>query len=173
MTRELGFDFKFTHKNSKGEVVYNSEWLPNQVSDDGFKHIFDTFFRNATAPTSFKIGLLQADAAQDDSYGDLAQVTGEGYAEGALTRNNTGFPFLALAGDNNMEIRTDNVTFENTDINTGDPAYAWDEATHAYLASVTGGSSIFIAWRALSTPRILMPGDVLSVSVRQKGLQPA
>lgn len=171
MPKQLGFDFKYTHKDHTGKILYNSDWLPNQVADDGFEQIFDVFFRGATNPASFKIGLTTTDPNRTDSYGDLDQVSGIGYSEASLTRDVTGFPYLQET-EGDIEIRTREVEFENASVNTGDPADAWDTATNAYIASVIGGSSTFIAWRALSASRTLMPGDVLTVTVRQKGLMP-
>jgi len=164
----FGFDFRIIHKNPNKEVIYDSGWTPNQVSDDGFEHIFDTFFRAATAPTSFKIGLLTSNVNQASSYNDLVALapTGTGYAEQALTRNNTGFPTLTLASGD-MQLISAEVTFENTGGSN------WTTVTHAYLSSVTGGSGVFISWEALSLSRTLGPGDTLGVIIRQKGRQSA
>lgn len=167
----FGFDFRIIHKNPNKDVIYDSGWTPNQVSNDGFEHIFDTFFRGATAPTSFKIGLLTANVTQASVYTDLVALapTGTGYAEQALTRNNTGFPTLTLdppsTGD--MQITSAEVTFENTG------GTNWTTVTHAYLASVTGASGVFISWETLSLSRTLGPGDTLGVVIRQKGRQSA
>jgi hypothetical protein len=169
--QQLGFDYRFIHKNHNKEILYDSGWEPNQMCDDGFEHMFDVFFRGATAPTNFKVGLTSVAPSQSDSYADLTQVTGDGYAEESLTCDNTGFPTLQL-DSGNMEIISAEVEFENTNANIGNPSYAWDTATDAYLASVTSGSSIFISWKALSISRTLMPGDTLAVIIRQKGLQP-
>ncbi len=172
MTRELGFDFKFTHKNNKGEVLHDSEWLPNQVSNEGFMEIFDVFFRNATAPTAFKIGLLTDAPTRNTIYGDLAQIsnTDRGYAEQTILRDDSvgGFPELIEGGDGNVEIRTGIVEFENDSLEIGETDFAWDSASYAYIAS---DNNTFIAWRQLSVPRQLLPGDILNISIRQKGLE--
>jgi hypothetical protein len=33
--QELGLEFKFEHRNADGELLYDSGWLGNHMTDDG------------------------------------------------------------------------------------------------------------------------------------------
>ena len=184
-TRDFGLEYKIVHRNADNEVLYESEWEGNQVSDDGFEHMFDTYFcanaHNGNAPTSFVIGLLKQAPAADgsDSYADLVQVTngtgaGDGYALQPLTRDATGYVSILNSGGD-TEITTAEVSFQNTDTDVGNVANVWDTATHAFLAAVYtegDGGHIFLSWKALSIARQIMPQDTLAVTIRQKGKLP-
>ena len=163
--KSLGFDFKFEHRNADGEILWESDWLPNHFTDDGIELMFDEFFRGADAPTKFMIGLNTANLSQTSSYTDLVEPTGTGYELKDITRNNTGFPTLAL-DNNNMQIITAEVTFENTD------STAWTGVTDGFLAADLT-SNVLVNYRPLSATRTLQPGDTLSVTIQMKGLQPA
>ena len=173
MSREFGFLFKYEHYNKDGELVWSQDWSPNQFSDDGFEHMFDLYFRGATAPTGFEIGLTGSAPLQDDSIAQIGTKeidnATEGYARQGVDRDDTasGFPTLALDGGD-MQIESTTVQFENTD-----GSVAWDGATHAFLTAVMAGDDIFVCWQALSTTRTLQPGDKLNVTIKAKGKQPA
>ena len=163
--RELGFDYNFRHYDKNGNLLYNSGWLPNQVSDDGFELIYDVFFRGATAPTGFSIGLAKVPISQDDSLDDVTEITGTSYSRQTVERSAVGFPTLALdSGD--MQIVSKEVVFENT----GETA--WDGATDAFLVADLA-TDVLVCWRALSSTRTLQPGDKLNVTMKIKGKQPA
>ncbi len=160
----MGFDFKFIHTNKDGEVLYDSGFQPNQMSDDGFESMFDVFFRDATPPTGFEIGLTTSNPSKDDSIGDLNEVSGTNYSRQTVEKNSTGFPTLGLdVGD--IQIETKQVEFENTN-----PSTAWDTATDGFLSAVMSGTDdVFVCWKALSVNRTLQPGDKLHVIIKQKG----
>ncbi|SDM20675.1 hypothetical protein [Halarsenatibacter silvermanii] len=159
--REHGFEFKFIHKNSEGEVLNDSGFLKNHMTDDGFEQMYDVYFRGAAAPASFEIGLAQNSLGQDSSIGDVMEVTGEGYSAEGVSRDAAGLPSLGL-DDGDIQVETATVQFENT----GESA--WDSAVDGYLAS----DSELVCYRPLSATRTLQPGDTLDVTIRVKGLQP-
>jgi len=176
--KDFGLDFMFVHKNNNGDILYNSGWEPNQVSDEGFKSMFDTYFRNnddlTEAPVSFKVGLVVTDVthpAQTSTYAQVAAIqpdnASEGYAEQPLTRNNTGFTALELSSGD-MQITSASVTFTNTETIGGT---TWDTVVAAYLATIGSTATYFFSWKALAVNRTLEPGDSLDVTVRQKGRQ--
>jgi len=165
--RKHGFDFRFVHKDKNGEVLEDSGFMGNHVTDDGFELLYDSFFRGASAPDNFAIGLAQNSLGQTDSLGDVMEVTGTGYERQALERSAIGFPSLGLDGGD-MEIESATVQFENT-AEEG----AWDSAVDGFL--VAEGASIddaLVCYRPLSATRTLQVGDTLDVTIRVKGLQP-
>ncbi len=167
----LGFDYKIIHTNYKKEIIYTSDWLSNQFSDDGFEHIFDAFFRNGLQPDSFAVGLgITSSPIQSDSYTDLNKLTGDGYEEQTLNRNNTDFPLLEI-DNNDIQISSKKVTFTNTNVNVGNPAFAWNSIVYIFLIANTDGDKIFISWKALPNSKKVLPGDDFNVIIQQKGRQ--
>ena len=168
--KNLGFEFKFVHKDSNGNVKENSGWLKNHMTNDGFEEMYEVFFRGDAGPDGgFEIGLNTQSLTQSSSFNDLVEVTGTGYSRQTVTRDdtNSGFPELNLS-DGDMEIATTNVTFENTG------STAWDEAVDGFLNSVDStDGEILICYRPLSTSRTLQPGDTLDVTIKVKGQQPS
>lgn len=168
MERGWGLDFQFRHTDKDGNVLHDSGWLPNHMTDDGFQLMYDVFFRDATGPTKFMIGLNTANLSQTSSQGDLSQVTGTGYALEDVARSSAagGFPTLALDGGD-MQITSTTVQFENTH-----GSEAWTGAVDAFLLGDLA-TNVLIAYRPLSTTRTLQPGDKLDVTIKIKGEQPA
>jgi len=168
--RKLGFDFRFVHKDSEGNIKENSGWLPNHMTNDGVEEMYDVYFRAASAPDNgFEIGLNTQSLSQTSSFADLVEVTGTGYSRIAVTRDSTssGFPTLAL-DNGNMQVETATVTFENTG------SSAWDGAVDGFLNSTDSvDGETLICYRPLSTTRTLQPGDTLEVTIKVKGQQPA
>ena len=169
---EIGFLFKYEHLNKDGEVIWSQDWSPNQFADEGFYQMFDIYFRGCTtAPDAFKVGLVHTALYQTSTIVQITgvEVAGTGYARQTLLRATStgGFQTLALStGD--MQIVADSVQFESTSADT-----AWTTASHAYLiAHMTGATSQFVCWQALSTGRILQAGDKLNVTIKAKGKQP-
>ena len=163
--RKHGFDFRFIHKDKDGKILDDSGFLPNHMTDAGFELMYGVFFRGATAPTGFEIGLSTLGLTQTST--TVTEVTGTGYARQAVARDAIDFPTLALdAGD--MQVITKTVQFENTDASV-----AWDGAVAGFLHSVGAGAAKLICYRPLSATRTLQPGDTLDVTIRIKGLQPA
>ena len=166
--RDLGLEYKFIHKNEDDEVLYNSGWLKNDMTDDGLEEMYDVYFRGESAPDSpFEIGLNNDSLSQTSSFEDLTEVTGTGYSRPIIERNTTGFPTLAL-DNTDMQVTTKTVTFENTG------SSAWTEAVDGFLLSNDSGNGYrLISFKALSAPRTLQPGDTLDVTINIKGTQPA
>ena len=165
----LGFNFRFVHKDAEGNVIDDSGFLPNHMTDDGIQEMYDVYFRGGSVPDNgFEIGLNTLALAQTSSFVDLVEVAGTGYVRQAVTRDDTasGFPALALdAGD--MQIETSTVQFENTG------ATAWDGAFDGFLNSTDSiDGETLIAFRPLSATRTLQPGDTLDVTIQVKGQQP-
>jgi len=162
---KLGFNFRFVHRDRNNNILYDSGFLPNHVTDDGFEMLYDVFFRGATAPTAFEIGLAQNSLGKTSSIGDITEVTGTGYSRKAVDRDDTasGFPTLEL-DQTDMQISSVEVNFENT----GETA--WDSAEDGFLAST--GEVALICYRPLAQTRTLHPGDTLDVTINVKGLHP-
>jgi len=163
----IGLDFRYVHKDSRGNIISDSGFMPNHMTDDGVEQMYDVFFRGAAGPDGgFEIGLNTQTLTQTSSFADLVEVTGTGYARQAVSRDNTGFPTLALdSGD--MQVETKTVTFENTG------GSAWDGAVDGFLNSTDAvDGEVLICYRPLSTTRTLQPGDTLDVTIKIKGQQP-
>jgi len=167
MIREHGFDFKFEHIDKDGDSLYDSGWLPNHMTDDGFELMYDVFFRDATAPTKFMIGLNTANLSQTNSLTDLSEVSGTGYSLQDVARSGAadGFPTLEL-DSNDMQITSTKVTFENTHESEG-----WTIATDAFLLADLE-TNVLMCYRPLTADRKLFPGDKLYVTIKVKGGQP-
>jgi len=168
---KMGFEFRFVQKDNKGNIKNDSGWLENHLTDDGFEEIYEIFFRGDAGPDGgFEIGLNQQSLTQSSSFADLVEVTGDGYSREAVTRDDTasGFPSLGLNADNDMEIESTTVTFENTGTAN------WDAAVDAFLNSADStDGEILIAYRPLSADRTLQPGETIDVAIRITGKQPA
>lgn len=132
------------------------EFEPNFLADEGEEWILDTFFRGATAPTSFYFRLFNDTPVETDAISDLTgEVTGTGYAAIAVARNTTDFPTLAL---NSGDFRVTSVSKVFTAGGT------WSAATFLALTTSTDSSGKLIAARALSATRTLENGDTLTVT---------
>ena len=165
--QELGLEFRYEHRNSDGELLSDSGWLENNMTDDGIEEMYDVYFRGAAGPDGgFEIGLNQSNLSQTSSFGDLTEVTGTGYSRKAVSRDNTGFPTLSL-DNGDMQVSTLTVTFENTG------GAAWDGAVDGFLNSTDSGGETLICYRPLSATRTLQQGDTLDVTIKIKGDQPA
>lgn len=166
----MGFDFKFEHLDKNGNVKYSSEWLPNQLSDEGFEQMFDIYFRGqATVPNNFQVGLAASNPSQTTTIATVDEVSGAGYERQDVNRDDSsdGFPGLGLDTDDDMMISATQVTFENTSTTT-----PWTTATDGFISAVMSGTDKFVCWRGLGVTRTLEPGDELRVTMRQKGIQP-
>lgn len=167
----MGFEFKFVHKDADGNILYETEFQHNHMTDDGNEEMYEVYFRGDSGPDSpFEIGLNQDSLSQTSSFTDLNEVTGTGYARESIDRDDTstGFPSLGTNTDGDMEIETATVTFENT----GESA--WDGAVDGFLISsdTTDGETL-VCYRPLSATRTLQGGDTLDVTIRITAEQPA
>lgn len=165
----LGFNFRFVHKDAEGNVIEDSGFLPNHMTDGGIEELYDVYFRGGSVPDNgFEIGLNTLALAQTSSFIELVEVAGTGYVRKAVTRDGTasGFPILAL-DVGNMQIETATVQFKNTGVS------AWDGAVDGFLNSADSiDGETLVAFRPLSITRTLQPGDTLDVTIKVKGQQP-
>lgn len=138
-------------------------FAPNALADEGEQDILGVYFRASTAPTTFYLGLLNSTPTDTTT---LASMTGEpsgsGYARQQITRDNTGWPTLALdAGDYRAVASVETFTAAGGTIGP---------VTYAFLCTnaATGTSGKFLVYNALSSSRTLNDGDSLDVTMRVK-----
>lgn len=149
-------EWKFTHLNIDGSI--KDQWCQfNALADEGEQQILDTYFRDATEPTSFYIRLVNDTPVETDTIADLTgEPSGNGYSAQALARNNTDFPTLALSsGDYQVTSKT--VTFTASGGSIG-------AVTYGILTTSTDSSGKLIAYVALSGSRTLASGESLQVT---------
>ncbi len=145
-----------------------SKWLLNALLDEGEQNILDVYFRNTNVPTQFYIRLgnnggTPAVPADTTTLTGITEVTGTGYAAELVARNTTDWGAPALdAGD--YQIESNVVTFTNTDVSA-----SWTAADFAYLATTSDNTGLLISAVALSVSRVVLAGNGLSVSIKQKG----
>ena len=162
MTKTLSPTYwKFDHRDKNGKIVWSQDWTPNALADEGEQAILDVFFRAATAPTTFYLGLYNDTPVETDGLSDL---TGEpstfGYAREEITRDNTGWPTLALdSGDYQLTSAT---------VQFGATGGSWGPVTYAVLATTANDTGLLIAFVALSQSRTLNDGETLDVSMALK-----
>jgi hypothetical protein len=144
-------------------LVREQPWQQNELANEGESDMLDVYFRNATVPTGFYIGLLNSTPIDTTT---LATMTGEpatgGYARKAVARSTAGWPTLALdAGD----FRADSaaVTFTASGGTIGPVIYVF-LCTNA----ATGTSGKFVAYTRLSGSRTLFTGESMDVFARVK-----
>lgn len=142
------------------EALGDQLWTPNALADEGEEIILDVFFRGASAPASLYIGLVAGSPAETTTLATMTEVTGTGYARGALARNTTDWPTLALDSGDFQVVSTGEVfTAGGT----------WTGATNSFLTGAASGTSgDFIAYAPLGATRTLINGDTLTVTTRVK-----
>lgn len=150
--------WKFTHRNAEGEILWESDWQENALTDEGEQAILEAFFRGGSVPTNFYIGLVNdSGIAETDT---LATMAGEPSSNG-YARQLTTFAAAALdSGDYQTVSDTETITASGGSIGPVD---------HAILTDVSSGTAgDLIAYVPLSTTRTLTDGDSLDVSVTVK-----
>ena len=133
----------------------------NALVDGGEQNILDTYLRNSNAPTNFYIGLTNmAGLVESTPLSSLTdEPTGNGYGRIQVTRNNTGWPSLALdAGDYMATSRV--VTFEATG--------TWITVDKIFMATSNDNTGVLISYGALSVPRTLIINDILDITYKIK-----
>ena len=133
----------------------------NALVDGGEQNILDVYLRNATAPTNFYIGLTNmagiVESTTLDSLTD--EPSGNGYTRVQVTRNNVGWPSLALdSGDYMATSRV--ITFEATG--------TWITVDKIFMATSNDNTGVLISFGALSVPRSLIINDVLDITYKIK-----
>lgn len=145
------------------DLLAGQPFTPNALADEGEQDILAVYLRAGTAPTTFYLGLLNSTPTDTTT---LATMTGEpsgnGYARQQITRDNTGWPTLALdTGDYRAVAATKTFTASGGTIGP---------VTYAFLCTnaATGTSGKFLVYNALSSSRTLNDGDSLDVTMRVK-----
>jgi len=153
-----------------GKVIWEQkgiELMWNGLHDEGEKFILDVFFRAATAPTNFYIGLgnnggTPGEPADNATLSTITEVSGTNYGRQLIERSDVGFPTLQQDTDTgDWEVISKEVSFQNTGSSN------WDAADYLFLTDAESGTTgKLIASAALSTSRVLAPNDVLYVSIK-------
>lgn len=137
-----------------------------KLFDEGEQLILDVFFRGATPPAGFYLGLcnVSGGVANMAETLTLATLTGEasgnGYARQAIERNSTGWPTLALdSGD--YQVTSSEETFTASGGSIG-------PANVAFLATTADNTGKLLCAADLSTPRTLASGESLKVTTKVK-----
>jgi hypothetical protein len=153
-----------------GKVIWEAKNLEariNGLMDEGENWILDVFFRNATAPTSFYLGLgnnggTPGVPAETATLANITEVSGTGYARQTVERSSVGFPTIqkdSTTGD--WEVISKDVTFTNTG------ATNWTAADYLFLTDVDSGTSgKLIATVATNVSRVLAPNDSLVANIK-------
>ncbi len=152
--------FEFKHFDRDGNLIWQ-ETANNNLADEGESLFLDCVLRSTSCPTTFYLRLYNDTPTETDT---LASLTGEpttnGYTKPELTRNNTGWPTLALdSGDYMATSKT--VTFSAS-------GGSWGPVTYCVLATSTDTSGKLISYVALSQSRTLADGESLQVTYKVK-----
>lgn len=138
------------------------EFLENSLANQGEQAMLDAYLRGAAGPTNFYFGLYNDTPVATDTLASLVnEVSGTGYARIQVTRDNTGWPTLALdSGDYKATSATKTFTAGGT----------WTDATVLVLNSdaASGTSGVLVAYVSLSATRTLQNGDTLDVDIAVK-----
>ena len=133
----------------------------NALADEGESAMLDVYFRGATAPTNFYLGLVNDTPVETDSLTDLTgEPSGSGYSRQTIPATSVGFPTLALdSGDFQTTSTTETFTASGGSIGP---------VTYSFLATSSDNTGLLVAYVALSTTRTLTDGDSLDVDVAIK-----
>lgn len=154
-------EWQFTHYDRAGNIIWQSDWAPNDMADEGENAILDVFYRAAAAPAGFFIRLYNDTPVETDT---LTLLTGEpvgnGYAPIAVERSAVGFPTIALdAGD--WQVTSKTVQFVASGGTIG-------PVTYAVLSTTSDNTGLLIGFKALSQSRTLADGEKLDVTLKIK-----
>lgn len=137
-----------------------------KLFDEGEQLILDVFFRGATPPAGFHLGLCNvsggvANMAETLTLATLTgELSGNGYSRQAIERNSTGWPSLALdAGDYQATSSEETFTAAGGSIGPGNVAF---------LATTSDNTGKLLCAVDLSTPRTLANGESLKVTYKVK-----
>lgn len=144
-------------------LLAEQPFTENALADEGEENILDVYFRAATAPTTFYLGLLNSTPTDTTTLATMtAEPSGNGYSRQQIERNSTGWPTLALDGGDFRAVASVE-TFTAAGGTIGPVTYAF-LCTNA----ATGTSGKFLVYNALSSSRTLNDGDSLDVTMRVK-----
>lgn len=133
----------------------------NALTDEGEQQILDVYLRGATPPTDFYVGLTgMAGIAETTTLALLTtEPTETGYARIQVTRDNVGWPNLALdAGD----------FMATSKIMSFEAGATWTAVDKAFMSTSSDNTGKLISFAALSTTRTLVINDVLEVTYKVK-----
>lgn len=148
--------WRFTHKNKDGDILWQSDWQSNFLTDEGEEHILNCYFsQSGTVPAAFYIGLIDdSTIAETDTLATMVgEPSGNGYARQATTFSDASF----VGGDYEAPSTTETFTASGGSIGPVDHAIITD------ASSGTGGLLIIVS--PLSQSRTLSDGDSLEVDV--------
>jgi hypothetical protein len=145
------------------DLLWVQPFSENALADEGESDLLAVYFRAATAPTTFYLGLLNSTPTDTTTLATMTnEPSGSGYARQEITRDNTGWPTLALDGGDFRVVSTTE-TFTAAGGTIGPVTYAF-LCTNA----ATGTTGKFLVFNALSSSRTLNDGDSLDVTMRVK-----
>ena len=166
---QLGFDFKFSHYNSEGELLHEEDFAPNSMVNEGFNTMFHSFFTNEAGyhPTDFEVGLSASEVFTiTTTHANILEELEGGaedpdtsYARQTVERNLTDITFV-----DDFTIQTKDLEFHNTSVKI------WTPAKTAVMVANTGEGKKLVCFKSLSLPRQLAPNDKLILQIRQKGV---
>jgi len=89
--------YHIKHRSAAG-IILHETWAYNAMYNQGEYDILDVFFRNGAPPVNFQLGLCYDSPTASDVPADIMGEPGAGigYTRGSITRDNTGFPSLAM-----------------------------------------------------------------------------
>jgi hypothetical protein len=145
------------------QLLRDQPWEQNALADEGEQDLLAVYFRAATAPTTFYVGLLNSTPTDTTTLATMtAEPSGSGYARQQCTRDATGFPTLALDGGDYM-LTSAVKTFTAAGGTIGPVTYSF-LCTNA----ASGTSGKFLCYTALSATRTMLDTDSLDVTTRVK-----
>lgn len=151
--------WKFEHTDKDGNVLWESDWMENALTDAGEEAILNQVFsKSVSAVTTWYMGLINdSTIAETDTLATMVgEPSGNGYA-----RQVTTFGDSALdAGDHQTTSTQETFTASGGAIGPVD---------HAILCDVVSGSAgVLYVYVPLSVSRTMNDGDSLNCTVAVK-----
>jgi len=117
-------------------------------------------------PANFYLGLASSAPSVGDSLGDVAEISGQGYARQAIPSDTNGFPTSQADGAG-----WEHVASQETFTAESGAGLPWTGATHWFLATTADDSGKLIASGALAATRTLAAaGDTEKVTATLSGV---
>lgn len=142
-------------------LLREQPYTQNALADEGEEDILDVYFRGATAPSNFFLGLVNDTPVETDGLTDLTgEPSGNGYSRQTIPATAVGWPTLALdSGDFQADSTVETFTASGGSIGP---------VTYSFLATTVDNTGVLVAYVALSTTRTLTDGDSLDVDYNVK-----
>ena len=145
-----------------GKLIWEDEG-PNAVSQEGEEALLESFFRGDATydPSEFYVRLCNSTPDVTTTLGTVvSEATGNGYAPQVVEQSTVGFPTKEIdLGAFRLVSKT--VSFAASGGSIG-------PVTHAYLATTSDNTGMFIAFRALSLTRTILDTDTMTIQFRIK-----